>query len=90
MYQVERLSTLLTSEVLAVPNNLLIFRLHFFVISLYLLFHLNSPPASLMFTPMYLYAADPCFLSLHSSTVSKASSFRVFSYEDIPQFLILQ
>lgn len=78
------------SQVLAVPNNLLIFMLHFFVITLYSFFRLNSPPASLMFTPMYLYAADPSSLSLHSSSVSKASSFRVFSYEDFRQFLILQ
>lgn len=50
MDQVWRRSTLLMSRVLAVCNNLLIFRLHFFGIRLHLFFHPGSPPASLMFT----------------------------------------
>lgn len=64
------------SKVLAVCYNLLIFRLHFFGIRLYLFFHLDSPPTSLIFATRYLYAADACSLSLHSSSASKASSFR--------------
>jgi len=77
MHQVERLSTLLTSQVLAVPKILLIFRLHFVVISLYLFFHLNSPSVSLIFTLLYSYAADLCFLNLLSSVVGKASSLLI-------------
>lgn len=58
MDQVWRLSTLLMSTVFAICSNLLIFRLHFFGIRLYLFFDLDSPSASLMFTTRYLYAAD--------------------------------
>lgn len=43
-----------TAKVLAVCNNLLIFRLHFFGIRLSLFFHLDTPHASLMFTTRYM------------------------------------
>lgn len=64
------------SKVLAVCNYLLIFRLHLFGIRLYLFFPLDSPPASLMFTPRYLHASEACCISLCFCSVSKARSFQ--------------
>lgn len=73
MDQVWRLSTLLMSRVLAVCNNLLIFRLHFFGIKIALVLSPRQPSCLL---DVYKQAADACSLSLDPSSASKAKSFR--------------